>query len=160
MLLSGAVENLDQARGKQRNRMLTTEEIELADLVRQRTPPHALFVVGLQHNHPVPMLTGRRVLLGYGGWLWSQGIDFKKRQVEERFIFELRPDAAALIERHHVDYVVIGPNEKTSFNADPEAWRARYPSILKTDSYEVFSVAPSPAATGATPARPSTSEAR
>jgi len=160
MTMSGVLENLDQARGKQRNRLLTTEELDVARRVRALTPPHALFAVGLQHNHPVPVLSGRRVLLGYGGWLWSQGIDFKARASDERSIFALSPDSAALIERYQLAYVVLGPDERKSFGADPEAWRARYPSILKTEGYEVFSVSPSRGATGATPAPSSTTGSR
>jgi hypothetical protein len=160
MTMSGVLENLDQARGKQRHLLLTTEEIDVARRVRALTPRHALFVVGLQHNHPVPVLSGRRVLMGYGGWLWSQGIDYKRREAEVRSIYALAPEAPVLIERYGVAYVVIGPDERKSFGVDPEAWRARYPSILKTDSYEIFSVAPSPGATGATRAPASTAGSR
>ncbi|HJQ97804.1 MAG TPA: hypothetical protein VJ826_05775, partial [Candidatus Polarisedimenticolaceae bacterium] len=160
MTMSGVLENVDQARGNQRHLLLTTEELDVARLVREITPPHAIFAVGLQHNHPVPVLSGRRVLMGYGGWLWSQGIDTKAREADVRSIYALGPDAAALIERHHVSYVVVGPDERKRFGADPESWRGRYPSILRTARYDIFSVAPSPGATDATRAPASTAGSR
>jgi len=160
LTLSGLLENLEQARGRQRHLLLTTEEIDVARRVRELTTPHALFVAGLKHNHPVPVLSGRRVLMGYGGWLWSQGIDSKTREAEVRAIFALAPAAEALIAKYHVSFVVVGPDERLNLGANPEAWRARYPAILRTDQYEVFSVAPNREATGAMPARPATTEAR
>jgi len=35
------------------------------------TSPTALFVVADEHNSPIPTLAGRRVLIGYAGWLWT-----------------------------------------------------------------------------------------
>jgi hypothetical protein len=149
---SGLLENVDQARGKQRNVLLTAEEIDFARRVRETTEPHVLFVTGLKHNHPVPVLSGRRVLMGYGGWLWSQGIDYSLREQELRAILKLAPDAGALLARHGVAYVVVGPDERERMGADPTAWRARYPSVLKTESYELFSVGSNPGATTSTTA--------
>jgi hypothetical protein len=150
MIGSGLIENADQARGKQRNLLLTTEEIDFARRVRESTDPHALFVTGLKHNHPVSVLAGRRVLMGYTGWLWSQGIDFSVRERDVRSIMKLAPDADALLARYGVAYVVIGPDERENLAADPDAWREHYPSVLRTASYELFSVAPSRGATTST----------
>ena len=150
MVGSGLIENVDQARGKQRNLFLTTEDIDFARRVRESTDPHALFVTGLKHNHPISVLAGRRVLMGYTGWLWSQGIDFTVREREVRSIMKLAPDADALLARYGAAYVVVGPDEREHLAADPEAWRARYPSVMRTASYELFSVAPSRGATTST----------
>jgi uncharacterized membrane protein len=150
MIGSGLIENVDQARGKQRNVLLTTEEIEFARRVRESTDPHALFVTGFKHNHPVSVLAGRRVLMGYTGWLWSQGIDFTVREREVRSIMKLAPDAEALLARYGVAYVAVGPDEREHLAADPDAWRQRYPSVLRTANYELFSVAPSRGATTST----------
>jgi len=140
LIASGVVDNVKQAAGASRNRLLTTEELGVAVRLRELTDPHALFAVGLRHNHPVPMLTGRRVLMGYPGWLWSQGIDSKTRERELTAIMKLAPESSELLARYGVDYVVVGPDEVSRFGADPEAWRARYPSALTTDHYEVFAI--------------------
>ena len=150
MIGSGVIENVEQARGRQRNVLLTAEEIEFARRVRESTDPHALFATGLKHNHPVSVLAGRRVLMGYTGWLWSQGIDFSVRERDLRSIMKLTPDAGALLAGYGVAYVVVGPDEREHLAADPEAWRSRFPSVLRTPSYELFSVAPSRGATAST----------
>lgn len=152
MVASGLLENIDQARGKERNLLLTAEEMTFAQRVRESTNPHALVVTGLRHNHPVSVLAGRRVLMGYPGWLWSQGIDFSLRERDVRSILKLGPEAPALLDRYRVAYVVIGPDERERMGADPEAWRARYPSVLATASYEMFNVSPNRGATTVTKA--------
>jgi hypothetical protein len=141
LILSGVLENWDQAaKGHKRDRLLTVEEIDLARRIRETTDPHALFAVGLQSNHPIPMLSGRRVLMSYTGWLWSQGIDTTERRKDVASILTLSPVSRALIETFRVDYVVVGPDERNRFGADPEAWRALYPDVARSENYDVFAV--------------------
>jgi hypothetical protein len=140
MVLSGALLDLNQLIGRDRHLMLTTEELELARMIRERTPRGSLFAAGLRHNHPVTMLTGRRVLLGYPAWLWSQGMDVSREERDVRAILAYAPEAPALMARYGVDYVVIGPEEFRKLGANPGAYASRYPCVIRTRSYCVFAV--------------------
>ena len=140
MTLSGALLNLQQVLGTDRYRWLSTEEIELAEAVRAATPPHALFAVGLQVTHPVPMLSGRRVLMSYPGWIWPRGIDPAPRERDLRAIYAFGSDAPRLLAGYGVDYVVIGPIERSELGANEEAFRARYPIAVSTENYAVYDV--------------------
>jgi uncharacterized membrane protein len=114
--------------------------MQLAAEVRTATAPRALFAAGLQHNHPVSVLAGRRVLMGFTGVLWSLGLDYQARERDLRAIFALAPGAADLIRAYRLDYVVIGPYERERLDADLSAFRERYRSVLRTPSYEIFAV--------------------
>jgi hypothetical protein len=140
MTLSGLLENLEQLLGRDRHRLLTREEVGLAETVRRVTDPDAIFAAGLQHNHPIPMLSGRRVLMGFPGWMWSQGVDTKQRELDLRAILTLSPTAKDLMARYGVDFVVIGPNEKETMGADLEGYRRTFPAIATSENYEVFDV--------------------
>jgi hypothetical protein len=140
LTLSGLLVDLDQALGHGRHLLLTADELALAREVRAHTPARSLFVVAVQNNHPVPVLGGRRVVMGYPGWLWSQGVAYGDRQAEVGRILALAPDADTLLRRYGVDFVVVGPRERDVFHADPAAWRARWPRIIATKDYEVFDV--------------------
>jgi hypothetical protein len=140
MVLSGLLENLSQALGRDRHRILTTEELRLADSTRARTPPRAVLAVGLRHNHPITLLTGRRVVLGFPGWMWSQALPYQERERALSAIFALTEDAPRLLQKYGVDYVVIGPDERERFEADLEGYRARFPTLLRTENYEIFAV--------------------
>ncbi|MDP9364200.1 MAG: hypothetical protein M3Q10_08240, partial [Chloroflexota bacterium] len=144
MVLSGLLWNLDQLVGNDRARLLTTEEVALGEAVREQTPPHALFAIGLEHGNPVPMLAGRRVFMSYPFFLWTWGIDYAQRERELRNIFALAPDAPRLLREHGIDYVVIGPAERRELGADLAAYRERYPTVIRTANYAVFDVGGEP----------------
>jgi len=140
MTLSGLLENLEQLLGRDRHLLLTREEVNLADAVRQATDPHAIFAAGLQHNHPIPMLSGRRVLMSFPGWMWSQGADTKQREQDLRAILALSPTARELIAKYRVDFVVIGPNEKDKLGANLDGYRRSFPTAVRSGNYDVFDV--------------------
>lgn len=140
MTASGLLANLGQLTGKERQPMLSREEIEFAALVRSNTEAGSVIAVGLQHNHPVPMLTGRQVMMSYPGWLWSHGYDYSEREADLRSIYALAPDAPRLIEKYGIDYVVVGPNESFQLGANRDAFRSSFRSVGSTANYELFSV--------------------
>lgn len=140
MLLSGVLINLQQFLGLDRNLLLTTEELQVAEEVREKTPPRAVFVTGIQHNHPVSVLTGRRIVMGYSGWLWSYGFDYSDEYRDLRSIFAYEPDAPELLKKYGVDYIVIGRGELQEFDVNVTAFSRRYPAIIRTDNYAVFDV--------------------
>lgn len=140
MTLSGLLVNLHQLLGLSRYQLANTEEIMLAELVRTQTPERATFAVGIQNNHPVPMLTGRRVVMSYPGWLWTHGIDVTEREQDLREIYALGERATTLLEQYGVDYVVIGPGERNDLAANTAAFQQRYPVVISTPSYQVFDV--------------------
>jgi hypothetical protein len=86
--------------------------LKVADWVRSNTSPTALFVVADEHNSPIPTLAGRRVLIGYPGWLWTYGLpDYIQKGLDETSILKGDPAALDLVRRYGVDYVMIGPQE-------------------------------------------------
>lgn len=142
MMISGLLVNANHVLGRERQFLLTGDELRLASALRERTVQEARFAVGVQHNHPVPMLSGRQVMMSYTGWLWSQGIDPSDREQDLRSIFRLQYSAAELLRKHEIDFVVIGPYEMNQMNANLEGFRAEYPLFLQIGEYYVFDVRP------------------
>jgi len=140
MPLSGILVNVEQARGLDRYRWATTEEIALAAELRAVTPPGSVFVVGLRHDHPIPMLSGRPVVMSFPGWIWTRGLDAATREADIRAIYALGPETPAPLARYDAAYVVVGPDEINGFGADTAAWRARYPVVIESGIYLVLDV--------------------
>ncbi len=140
MIASGVLANLNQLRGRERQLMLTSEELDFASQVKTSTAPGSLIAVGLQHNHPVPMLSGRPVLMSYPGWLWSHGRDYREREEDLRTIYRIGPEAMQKIEQYKVDYIVVGPNEQSQLGADRGMMASRFQSVVSTANYELFAV--------------------
>jgi hypothetical protein len=124
--------------GKGRYRMLTTAQLELADRVRETTPPGSVVVSGMGSHDPVQMLSGRQVLMGYWGQLWVSGIPHGDRESEVLRIYRLAPDAGDLIRRYGVSAVVIGPDERSGLAADEAGFEARFPLLGASTDYRIF----------------------
>jgi hypothetical protein len=86
--------------------------LKVADWARANTSPTAVFVVADEHNSPIPTLAGRRVLIGYPGWLWTYGLpDYIQKGLDQTSILRGDPSALDLVRRYGVEYVMIGPQE-------------------------------------------------
>jgi hypothetical protein len=140
MVLSGLLVNYQQLAGKDHNVLLSTEELHVAEQVRELTPVHATFAVSFQHNHPIPVMAGRRVVMSYTGWLFAFGVNYQQRERDVRSIYALAPNTAQLLQKYNVDYIVIGPGEEQEFKPNLALFRSRYLRIISTANYEIFKV--------------------
>ncbi|TMD05509.1 MAG: hypothetical protein E6J01_09875 [Chloroflexi bacterium] len=118
------------------------EDIALADSIRQSTDPHAVFLTGDEVTNPIPDLAGRPVLMSYRGWLWTYGIDYSKREADIAQMFIGAPNALDLLRRYRVNYVLIGPEELSTWHADPGFFDRSLPLLTKTEHYRVYIVPP------------------
>jgi len=118
----------------------SNEEVQLAAEVRRQTPPRAVFVTGEQPNNPIADLAGRSVLMSYPGWLWSYGINYAQREADIARIYHGGPEAIGLLRQYHVDYIVIGPAERTVFQPDANYFNAQFRLLLRTPNYDIYAV--------------------
>jgi hypothetical protein len=114
--------------------------VQVADWARQYTSPNAVFVVADEHNNPIPTLAGRRVMVGYPGWLWTYGLsDYSQKGVDERLILRGDPSTPQLIRKYRVDYVLIGPQE-ISRGASRSYWDQHGNLVYDNGEYAVYRV--------------------
>ncbi|MBK9034703.1 MAG: hypothetical protein IPL61_26130 [Myxococcales bacterium] len=124
----------------QHDQLASTADLALARQIRAVVPARARVLTADQHNHVVPMLAGRAIVMGYRGWQWTHGHDTRALERDERAIFQGAPGAARLIEHLGVTHVYVGPGEVRDFGADRAWFRARYPAILTVGEVEIFDV--------------------
>jgi len=118
----------------------SNEEVQLAAQVRRQTPPRAVFVTGQEPTNPIADLAGRPVLMSYPGWLWSYGINYAQREADIARIYHGGPEAIGLLRQYHVDYIVIGPTERTVFQPDANYFNAQFRLVLHTPNYDIYAV--------------------
>ena len=121
---------------------LEREEVELGMALRRLTPPEARFLTADKHNHPVPIVAGRQIVLGYRGWLWTHGASTAGHLRDVAAIYAGAPGAEDLLRRYGVGYVVVGPHERRAFAVREEWLIERFPLLLATPGYRVYRVAP------------------
>jgi hypothetical protein len=124
---------------KNKYQFFSHEQLVMAETVKLKTPARAIFLTAFNHNHWLPALTGRQIIMGYPGWLWTYGIDYLPRQNEVDQIYLGSLQAKTLIEKYDLDYVVIGPDEKTTFPQLNEAYfAANFPLAIDFGPTKVF----------------------
>jgi hypothetical protein len=114
--------------------------VGFAELVKGKTEPRALIIHAPVHNHPV-FLTGRRSLMGYPGHIWTHGLEFAPRQSDIRQIYGGGPQAASLLARYGVDYVVVSRLESNVFPVN-ESFFERYTKIGESGEYRLYKITP------------------
>jgi uncharacterized membrane protein len=78
--------------------------------------------------------------MSYPGWLWSYGINYAQREADIASIYQGGPNTLDLLRRYHAQYVVIGPDEIANQHANIDYFNARFPVLLRTQSYTIYRV--------------------
>jgi hypothetical protein len=119
------------------------DSVKLAEQIRQKTSPRAMFLNAPTYNSTV-VLTGRRSLMRYTGHLASYGIDYESREQEVRRMYEGTALAEGLFKKYGIDYVIISPEETASFNDSHteinEQFFSKYPLIAQVGAYRVYQI--------------------
>lgn len=103
--------------------------VKFAASIKETTATNATILHAPIHNTPI-FLTGRRSIMGYPGHIWTHGLDFGPREIEIKQIYSGGLDAAALLAKYRVDYVVIGPQEHSVVKPNV-AFFERYPLVVR-----------------------------
>lgn len=139
LTLSGAMDVLRAASPVEDVTLFGQAEVEVAELIRQKTPPRAVILHAPIHNSVVA-LTGRQSVMGYPGHLWTHGIDYGGRENEIRAIYRGGPESAKPLAALNVDYVVIGPAEQSQMQVAENFFAGLYPLIIDHAGYRVYQV--------------------
>jgi uncharacterized membrane protein len=116
--------------------------VQVAEWVRQNTSPYAVFAVADEHNNPIPTLAGRRILVGYPGWLWTYGLgDFEQKGADQRLILQGAQSTPDLVDKYGIGYVLIGPQELADpRNANVTYWSHNGTLVYTNGEYSVYKV--------------------
>ena len=120
--------------------LVSNSDIAFAKAADQVIPPEAIVLTSDQHNHPIPMLAGRHIVLGYRGWLGSYGIDYQTVERDVSLMFVGAENAPSLFAKYNISYVVIGANEFTVWHANWNYYASHYPIVLQQDGWTVYKV--------------------
>ena len=118
----------------------SSEDIAAAAEVRREIPSEARVLTSDQHNHFVPTLTGRRIVMGYRGWLWSYGIDYGTVERDVAAMYAGGDESVRLLKQYGVSYVCMGPSERSQLNPNEEFFRSRFPVVLESGPYTFYYV--------------------
>jgi hypothetical protein len=120
--------------------LLNSVELDVARMIRERTPPHSVIMHAPIHNSPV-IMTGRPSLMGYPGHLWTHGINYQERESDVSAIYSGRSDAEELLKKYGVDYLIVGPVERAQLKPQESFFIGHgFPVIIDYQGYRVYEI--------------------
>lgn len=141
LTLAGALDVLRGLSPVEKLRLFDVEQLRVAELINQRLPLRALVLSAPIHNS-VLALSGRQMVMGYPGHLWSHGIQFSERERDVKVMYQGGAEAERLFQQYGIDYVIVGPVEYTEFNADEGYFAEKYSAVIDEAGYRVYQIRP------------------
>jgi hypothetical protein len=126
----------------------SADDRSLAAQVIARTPPDAVVLTMGRHTDPLLTLAGRHTVVGYAGWLWSYGIDYRQRQTDVGVMYggcaggQSFCDATALMQVYGVSFVEIPAAEYAAAypNGSLQWWQSTFPEVARAGDTAVYDV--------------------
>ena len=137
LIFSGAIDVWRTASGQIKFLLFNPDSVRIAEQIKAKTPPNALFLNAPTYNTAVA-LTGRQSLMRYTGNLFSYGIDYAGREADVKTIYSGGPAADALLSKYGIDYVIISKEEDTL--SPNRAFFSKFPMVAESGSAHVYKV--------------------
>ncbi|MBI5229256.1 hypothetical protein HY991_04035 [Candidatus Micrarchaeota archaeon] len=99
-----------------RYEMISSVDYRAGAWVLRNTPQEAVFFTADIHNHPVSMVGGRQLVLGFRGHLWTHGVNYGEEEdaVKKVFCGE-ENDVVQTMREYNARYIFFGGNEENQF---------------------------------------------
>ncbi|MGI8467624.1 MAG: hypothetical protein ACR2N3_04150 [Pyrinomonadaceae bacterium] len=138
LTLSGAIDVWRVASRQASIEIFNADAVKIAEQIKQKTAPHALFLNAPTYNSAV-VLSGRRSFMRYSGHLASYGIDFEPRENEVERIYEGTALADSLLKENGIEYVIVSPEETANLNVNEDFFK-KFPVVAESGEYRVYRV--------------------
>jgi hypothetical protein len=92
------------------------------------------------HDHPLSLLSGLRIYLGYTGWVWSYGLPYQDRLEVLNRIYSGGPTGLAAAQGAGISWVALGPPERARFHTDAAILEATFPVTVRVGAWELLEV--------------------
>jgi hypothetical protein len=121
--------------------LFSPNDIAVATDLKTILPIDARVLTLQETNNVVSTLTGRYVLSGYSGWLWTYGINSGPEENARTDILAGNTDSSQLIAQYGLTDLVLNDDEIAA-DGIPYAWLVQtYPEIYNQKGWHVFVLA-------------------
>lgn len=138
LVLAGALDVWRVITGNGEQKIFDRNGIAFSRVIEDAAQPRSRVLHAPTYNHPA-LLSGRRSLMGYQGHLWTHGIDYAAREADIKRIYAGGADAAALLAKYRVDYVVVSPLERGLLTVN-ENFFSQYPKVGESGAYRLYKI--------------------
>jgi hypothetical protein len=118
----------------------SNSDIAIAEQFKNISEPTDRVLSGDKHNYWINSLAGRQMVLGFRGWVWSQGLEYRTLESDVYKMFSGTAESLNLLQKYKIRFVVISPQEIVSFGAKEDFFSSRFPLVLQNQEYRVYQV--------------------
>jgi len=105
-------------------------ELEAVATVVRELPIKERFAAFPTYNHPL-LMNGRKVVLGYGGHLWTQGFNYAPIEQKLQGLMLGAPDWRERAQALHARYLFWGREEERAYASSSQPWRGKAAVVAK-----------------------------
>lgn len=121
-------------------RSFSIEEVAAAEFVVKNTAPKSIFLTAPIHNQPILCLSGRTILMGYGGWLWTHGYQSQQREADIKKIFAGDIQSMELLRKYKVEYIYVSRSEMEVFKPNIAFLSLQFPVVYQSGEITIYKV--------------------
>ena len=116
-------------------------QVKACEFIERNTEPDATILTDHRHNNAVSSLTGRNIVCGSSAFLFFHGVDYSSRENDVRQMYADVNASENLYKKYGVDYVLISPYERSSFEEiDESTMDSRFQKIYDTGDVKLYKV--------------------
>ncbi len=119
--------------------MFSKEDVRLSEFVKTNTNKNDVFLTSDRHNNPIPCLTGRQILMGYRGWLWTYGINYSQREQDVSAMYAGGDYSRSLLKHYKVKYVLIETSQSNQY-INEEFFSKNYKKVFKSQNFNLYKI--------------------
>ncbi len=119
--------------------LFSDKDLQNAIQVREKTPPQATILSAPIFNQPINAIAGRRIFLGWEGYITTQGFPFNERFQIIKKIYAGDKETKSLIKQNKIDFIFIGPLEKNDFLVNEEFFRNNFQAVWQSENSILYS---------------------
>ncbi|HAU99216.1 MAG: hypothetical protein UX04_C0001G0089 [Microgenomates group bacterium GW2011_GWF2_45_18] len=118
--------------------MLDSTETSATNWIQKNTTSNAIILTSDHPYHPVPTRTGRRILMGYRGWLRTYGYDFAEIERDIEKMFETPNKSRPIFEKYNVSYIYVGNHELLEYQVDVATLKREFPIVYSDTEVTIY----------------------
>lgn len=112
------------------------KDFKVAEFIKNNTAKDAIFLSVDKFDNPAVTLAGRKIILGFRGWIWTHGLDFKQREWDIRVMLSGQADKQ-LFKKYHISYVILF-NEQSDFMVNQSYFDQNLQKVYDADGFLVY----------------------
>lgn len=114
------------------------QAIKLAEFVKNNISTNAVFLSVDKFDNPVVTLAGRKIFLGFHGWLWTYGIDFSERENNVREMLAGQAGSESF-EKYNITHVILFP-DPSNVTVNKNYFERNFRLIYNENGYVIYQI--------------------